>query len=159
VRVSQALIEDIGTTFSIESDAGDTTTVSVLSGSVRLRGVKSAVNSGEVLAAGDRGSLAADGEAHAFRHAVSDDTAWTSGRLVFKDASMARVTGEIRRWYGVQLQVADTSLLNRHVTNTFNSDDPVDQVLKVLGLTLGATVDHQGDRATLTPVRGPATVR
>ena len=130
-----------------------------MTGSVRLRSATSAAGSGAVLAAGDRGSLAADGEPHAVRHAVAEDTSWTSGHLVFKDASLARVTGEIRRWYGVQIQVADTSLLHRHVTNTFNSDDPVDQVLKVLGLTLGATVDHQGDRATLTPVHGPATVR
>jgi transmembrane sensor len=159
VRVSHALIEDIGTTFAVESDAGDTTNVSVLSGSVRLRSSDSAAGTGAVLAAGDRGSLAADGEARAVRHAVAEDTAWTSGHLVFKDASLTRVTGEIRRWFGVQIQVADTSLLNRHVTNTFNSDDPVDQVLKVLGLTLGATVDHQGDRATLTAAHGPATVR
>ncbi|MEO7083349.1 MAG: FecR domain-containing protein [Gemmatimonadaceae bacterium] len=159
VRVAHALIEDIGTTFAVESDAGDTTTVSVLAGSVRLRGSSSAPNSGEVLAAGDRGSVAADGRARLDRHAVADDTAWTSGRLVFKEASLVRVMGEIRRWYGVQIQVTDTSLLNKHVVASFNGDDPIDQVLKILGLTLGATVEHQGDRATLTPVHGPAPVR
>ena len=37
VRVANALVEDVGTTFTVESDAGDTTSVSVLSGSVRLR--------------------------------------------------------------------------------------------------------------------------
>src|SRR5262249_789825 len=36
VRVGRALVEDIGTTFAVESDAGDTTTVAVISGSVRL---------------------------------------------------------------------------------------------------------------------------
>jgi transmembrane sensor len=159
VRVSRLVIEDIGTTFAIESDAGDTTTVSVMTGSVRLRDHLSAAGSGEILTAGDLGSLGADGQARVSRHAVADDTAWTSGRLVFTDASLARVTGEIRRWYGVQLLVPDTALMNHHVTATFNGDDPVDQVLKILGLTLGATVDHQGDRATLTPVHGPAAVR
>src|SRR5437773_2333720 len=36
VHVAKAVIEDIGTTFTVESDGADTTTVAVLTGSVRL---------------------------------------------------------------------------------------------------------------------------
>lgn len=159
VRVSHALIEDIGTTFSVESDAGDTTTVSVVTGSVRLRASDGSAGSGAVLVSGDRGSVAADGQVHTYPHTVADDTAWTTGRLVFQDASLTRVTGEIRRWYGVQIQVADTALLNRHITTSFNGDDPIDQVLKVLGLMLDASVEHTGDHAMLTPIHRPAPAR
>jgi transmembrane sensor len=159
VRVGTALIEDIGTTFTVESDPGDTTSVSVVSGSVRLRGGNSSPDAGVVLAAGDRGSIDARGNVRAERQAVrDDDVAWTTGRLVFRDASLARVVGEIHRWYGVTLRIADTSLLNRHVTTSF-SGEPIDQVLKILGLTLGARVERQGDSAIVTTTHGPNTAR
>jgi transmembrane sensor len=159
VHVGTALIEDVGTTFTVESDAGDTTSVAVVSGSVRLRGRSSAPDRGVLLAAGDRGSIDARGNVRAERHAVrDDDVAWTTGRLVFRDASLTRVAGEIHRWYGVTLHVADPSLLDRHVTASF-SGEPIDQVLKILGLTLGARVDHQGDSAIITTTRGPNSPR
>ncbi|MDB4874187.1 MAG: FecR protein [Gemmatimonadetes bacterium] len=159
VHVGRALVEDVGTTFTVESDAGDTTTVSVLSGSVRLRPAGSSPTAGAVLAAGDRGALTADGQVHAFPHAgVADDAAWTSGRLVFHEASLTRVAGEIRRWYGVNVHVADSSLLDRHVTASFNGES-VDQVLKIISLTLGARVERQGDSATVYSSRVPAIQR
>jgi transmembrane sensor len=159
VQVGRALIVDVGTTFTVESDAGDTTSVSVLTGSVRLRVADSSPKSGAVLGAGDRGSLTADGLVHAYRHAAgADDAAWTNGRLVFHEASLARVAGEIHRWYGVTVQIADSSLAGRHVTASFNGES-VDQVLKIVGLTLGARIDRQGDSAMVYSSRGPVAPR
>jgi transmembrane sensor len=160
VHVGTALIEDVGTIFTVESDAGDTTTVAVVSGSIRLRGNNSSPDGGVVLAAGDRGSIDARGNVRAERHAVrDDDVAWTTGRLVFRDASLTRVAGEIHRWYGVTLHVADSSLLNRHVTTTI-SGEPIDQVLKILELALGGVhVYRQGDSAIVTTTRGPNSAR
>ena len=158
VRVSRAVVEDIGTVFAVESDAGDTTTVAVVSGSVRLRASDSSPTSGAVLSAGDRGSMTADGRVQTYPHAVTDDTAWTSGRLVFRDASLVRVAGEIRRWYGVTLHITDSSLVNRHINAEFKGE-PVDQVLKIIGLTLGARIERQGDSATVISNRGSTTAR
>jgi transmembrane sensor len=159
VRVGRAVVEDIGTTFAIESDAGDTTNVSVITGSVRLRSTDSAASTGTVLAAGDRGSMSVDGAVRAYPHTVTDDVAaWTSGRLVFKDASVLRVIGEVRRWYGVTLRITDSSLADR----TLNFDatgESVDQVLKIIGLDLGARIERQGDTATVTPIRSPNSTR
>jgi transmembrane sensor len=159
VRVGRAVVEDIGTTFTIESDAGDTTNVSVITGSVRLRSSDSAANSGAVLAAGDRGSMSVDGAVLSYPHTVTEDAAaWTSGRLVFKNASLVRVIGEVRRWYGVTLRITDSSLIDR--TLTFDATgESVDQVLKIIGLDLGARIERQGDTATVTPIRSPNTTR
>lgn len=155
VQVANAVIEDIGTTFTIESDAGDTTSVSVLSGSVRLRANQSAQSDGAILAAGDRGSLTSSGDVRAYPKAVrSDDAAWTTGRVVFHDASLTRIAGELRRWYGVDLRVADPSLAQRHVTTTFDDGDSIDQVLKSIALSLGARVERQGTSATIYSNRG-----
>jgi transmembrane sensor len=161
VRVGQALVEDVGTMFTVESDDGDTTSVAVVTGSVRLRAGDSSPASGVLLAAGDRGTIDPKGSVNAERHAVGDDdVAWTTGRLVFRDASLARVAGEIHRWYGVTLHVADSSLLKRHVTASF-AGEPIDQVLKIVALTLGAQIERRGDSAIVIAKPGsiPITER
>jgi transmembrane sensor len=159
VRVDHALIEDIGTTFAVESDAGSATRVSVLAGSVRLRGLapSAAPDTGVTLAAGDRGTVDLTGAARAERQApVADDIAWTSGRLAFRDAPMMQIAGELHRWYGVLLIVTDSSLIDRHVTTTFDSNQPVDDALAKIGLALGAHVERHGDMATLTVTGRPS---
>jgi transmembrane sensor len=154
VKVGHALIEDVGTTFTVESGATDTVSVSVMTGSVRLRLSTGRANSGAVLAAGDRGSFTPDGFVHAYPHtAAADDSAWMTGRLVFQNASLARVASEIHRWFGVTVFVRDSSLADRHVTASFNGES-VDQVLKIIGLTLDARIERKGDSATVYSSHG-----
>jgi transmembrane sensor len=159
VRVGGALVEDIGTTFTVESDATNETSVAVMTGSVRLRASDSPANGGAVLAAGDRGSLSVDGRVTAYPHAVVEgDAAWITGTLAFRDAPLAQVSAELRRWYGVELHVVDSSLLARRVTASFNGET-ADQVLRIIGLTLGARIDRHGDSALVTPSRGAVPAR
>jgi transmembrane sensor len=159
VRVGDALIEDVGTTFTIESDNGAVASVAVVSGSVRLRGVNAPPGGGVVLAAGDRGTIDDSGNARADEHALRDeDLAWTTGRLVFRDAPLTRVAGEVHRWYGVTLRIGDSSLAARHVTASFNGET-ADQVLNVIGLTLGAHVERHGDTAVFRAGNGSTSAR
>lgn len=160
VRVANALVEDIGTTFMVESDPGDMTTVSVLSGVVRLRSSSSDTAAAALLSAGDRGTLTRSGNVQAQpKVVVADDSAWTTGKLVFRDASLTRVAGELTRWYGVRLEIADSALRHRTVTATFEDRQPVDEVLNVLALALGAHAERQGQTATIRMVRGSNNVR
>ena len=157
VRAGSAVIQDIGTTFTIESDGADVATVSVVEGSVSLKRENAAT--GVVLGAGDRGSLGAAGDAVVERNAVRpEDTAWISGRLSFRDAPLARVAAEVQRWYGVTLRVADSSLLQRRVTTSFEGE-PADKVLQILELTLGAPITRTGDTAVISSPRGSSTSR
>jgi len=159
VKVGHALIEDVGTTFTVESDAADTVNVSVMTGSVRLRPSTGTSGSGAVLVGGDRGSFTPDGFVHAYPHAAAaDDSAWMTGRLVFRDASLARVASEIHRWFGVTVVVADSSLANRHVTASFNGES-VDRVLDIVGMTLGARIERKGDSAMVYSSHGPDAPR
>jgi len=159
VHTASAVIEDIGTTFTVESDADALTSVSVVSGSVRLRAGESKPDAGVVLAAGDRGSLDASGTPRVERNALTDaDTAWVSGRLAFRDATLGRVAAEIERWYGVKVRVADSTMLSQHVTTSFEGEN-ADRALQILGLTIGAKIERRGDSAIVSPNHGPATSR
>ncbi len=151
VRVGGATIVDVGTKFAVRSDAPDGVTVSVAEGSVSLRAVNSAVQQGVILKAGDNGLVKSGGEVVTRRGSANpDDIAWLRGSLVFREAAIDEVKASMRRWYGLELRFADSSLASRHITATFNGESP-DRVLDVLRLILGADIERRGDTAIVRP--------
>ena len=149
VRVGVVQITDVGTAFGIQTDDSGGVRLAVDSGSVSLGTHESDGTPREVLNARDRASVNPSGVVLVARAAVSeDDVAWVKGRLVFRDAPLIEVGAELYRWYGVRLRVADSTLGNLHLTASF-SDEPVDRVLNVIALSLGARLERQGNVATL----------
>jgi transmembrane sensor len=146
VRAGDVSVRDVGTSFGVRADSGRFVQVVVTSGSVMLRSSASA-DSGLLLAAGDVGTVQPDGRV-ASRHigATGQYLAWMRDSLVFRDASLTEVSEELRRWYGVVLRVEDPSLAERHLTMTF-AGDPIDRVLRVIGLGLGTGIERRGDTA------------
>jgi len=141
VRAGAVQIQDIGTTFVVRTDGEGVVHVAVTAGRVLVQGV--------ILQEGDRGLVGPDGRAVAQRGTLTaHDLAWTQGRLVFDNAPLERVQSDLRRWYGVELVVADRSLARRHLTATF-AGEPVQEVLKVIALALGATIQQRGDTAVV----------
>jgi transmembrane sensor len=150
IRAADATIRDIGTSFAVRSDSGARVQVVVTSGSIALAPTSSS-DRGAVLAAGDVGTLQADGHV-AIRHDATTASylAWMQDSLVFRDAPLGEVSSGLRRWYGVVLRVPDSSLAGRHLTMTF-SHDSIENVLRVIGLGLGAEVERHGDTAIVRP--------
>jgi transmembrane sensor len=144
VRAGSATVSDVGTIFAVRSDAGDEVHVVVTSGSVVLRGAGAPVGQGVILKGGDRGALRPDGRAVVDPGgATEEDLAWTRGRLVFNDASLGRVRADLRRWYGIELQIADSAVAGRHLTASF-AGESAQQVLDVIALALGVTIERRG---------------
>ena len=149
VRAGNATVRDVGTVFAIHSDPGDGVRVVVASGAVVLESRNTPGDSGVLLRQGDRGVLAPDGRIVAERGvAIDDDLAWTRGRLVFRDAPLDQVRADLRRWYGIELEIADSSLAGKHVTTTFDGE-PAQRVVDVLALILGATAEQRADTVRL----------
>ena len=149
VRAGSISIQDIGTAFAVENDDSAGTRVAVDSGSVAIGAADQNHVRGAVLNARDRAIVDAQGVVSVERSAVSaDDLAWTEGRLVFRDAPLVLVGAELYRWYGVRLRVEDSSLVNLHLTASF-SGEPIDRVLNVIALSLGARIERQGNVAVL----------
>jgi transmembrane sensor len=90
--------------------------------------------------------------------ATDDDVSWLRGRLVYRDAPLAHVRADLRRWYGLELVLADSALAARHLTASF-AGEPPDEVLRVIGLALGAAIERRGDTAVVRPRRPPAPAR
>lgn len=152
VRAGGATLRDVGTRFTVRTGAeeGEPVSVSVSEGSVEMRSA-SAPASAVTLAAGDRAELGSDGRVVAQRGGASEaDLAWMTGRLVFRDARMDQVRVDLRRWYGVQLQFADSAMAARRITASFDGE-PVDRALEVIALALGVRVERRDTIAVLRP--------
>lgn len=143
VRAGSVIIRDLGTEFSVQHDTAEPIRVVVREGAVQLRRERDSVT----LSPGDIGVVESNGRVRANRGAATaDDLAWTQGRLVFRDASISEVATDLRRWYGVELRVTDSALLNRHFSGSF-AGEPADRVLEVIALALGARVERRGNTA------------
>ena len=159
VRAGGAVIRDIGTEFSVRSDGRGLVRVVVREGSVQLSHPRDSVvlspRDSVVLSRGDVGTIASDGRLSASRGAATDDDlAWTRGQLVFKDASVAELGADLRRWYGVELRVTDSALLRRHFTGSFVDESP-SRVLDVIAIALGARAERRGDTVYIRPAAAP----
>ena len=150
-----AEIRDIGTAFSVNTDVNGRVSVAVTHGIVALRDTTAGSAAPVELRAGDRGVLGAGTLAVARGTVTEDDMSWTRGQLVYRDAPLAEVQADVRRWYGIELQVADAALAGRTLTATFRGDSAA-QVVQVIALALGANVVQHGDTILLQP-QGPGS--
>lgn len=154
VHAAGAEIRDVGTAFSVKTTAGNVA-VAVTHGIVAVRREPTAARTDTAteLHAGDRATL--DGQTVRVQRGVvtADDVAWTRGQLAYRDASLAEVQADLARWYGITLQVSDSTLARRTLTATFRGDS-AEQVVQLVALALGADVVHRGDTVILQPASG-----
>lgn len=151
VKAGDAEITDLGTVFSVRGHAGSPVEVEVLEGSVELR---SAAGQRLVIEGGSAGRVEGGAITRSALAGMARP-AWIDGRLEFADATLAEVRAELRRWYGLDLRLGDSSLASRHVTASFQGE-PVARVLQVIALALGASVEQRGDTAILRLTGDPA---
>ena len=143
IHTPAATVRDIGTVFSVHSDAAEGARVVVTEGAVDVQEISGA--SHQTLGAGDVAVVASSGGIRVQRAAAgADDLAWTQGRLVFRDASVAQVTADLRRWYGVDVKV-DSALALRPVTANFDRGLSAGDVTRIVAATIGGAVrDESG---------------
>src|SRR5439155_26622293 len=130
---ANAVTEDLGTEFGVRAYRTDADVqVVVVSGKVSLRrtGQTSGQAAGSVaalLGPNDLGLLGADGRTTVRRVDPTRYLAWTTGRLVFRQATLREVAIQLQRWYGVSIEIPE-SIATRRVT----LDMPVLSLAKVL---------------------------
>ena len=65
---------------------------------------------------------------------ISKYIAWHMGKLVFDNTSMSEVALMLERWFGVDVIVQDSEILNYRFTTTFENES-LPQVIELLGLS------------------------
>ena len=153
VRTSTATLRDVGTSFSVRSDAVRGTRVAVTSGAVDVVAAGGGAGAPTVLHAGDRAEVTTGGMRVQRGTVTQDELTWTRGVLELRDAPLAVVAEELRRWYGVKLVVTDSTIASRRVTATFQ-DASADELGRVLAAVLATTVSRSGDTLRLGGAAG-----
>lgn len=151
VTANNTEIRDIGTAFTVHSDAGGVR-VAVTEGVVEVK--SSATSSATTtLNAGDVATVSPAGAILAERGVgTADDLAWTRGKLIFRDTPLSEVSEDLRRWYGVHLDIRDAALERRPLSASFEGDS-IQGVLDAISLALGATFERRGDTIVVRSAR------
>jgi Fe2+-dicitrate sensor, membrane component len=153
--IASVTVRDIGTSFVLRETNG-LVRVAVTTGIVGVRPIGS--ENETVLKAGGLAIASGNAVTVICCNAGADDVAWTKGKLIFRNAPLPEVSTEVYRWYGVHIQAGDSSIAARHITASF-AGEPVNEVLRVIALTLGASVERAGDLAILRTGVSSAPVR
>jgi len=156
-RALGVTITDVGTSFAVRTDSIAGVSVTVREGAVSLKRADTTNASGVVLGAGQHALLSQNGQTTT-RPATEQDIAWMQRRLVFREAPMPEVSESFRRWYGIDLRLADASIAKRRLTATFSGETP-DAALEIVGLSLGATIERRGDTAIVHAKKGSTGLR
>jgi ferric-dicitrate binding protein FerR (iron transport regulator) len=147
VHTAAGTIRDIGTAFSVRAyrDVARER-VAVVEGSVTLAAT--------ALRAGQVATRLRTGGVRVLRGAsVSDEVAWTRGRLVFASVPLGEAAQALSRWYDLDVRVADQELARRPVTGSYR-DEPVAQVLTLITAAVGARYEWQGRSVTISTLPG-----
>jgi transmembrane sensor len=76
--------------------------------------------------------------------------AWTRGRLIFDDDSVATVLRELERWYDLAIGVGDPSLRAERITISFETES-ADEALSALAKVLDVRMTRDGRTVRLAP--------
>lgn len=149
VHAANGIVEDIGTKFTVRALASHRSVeVAVTEGKVAL-GADSTRTGALQLSAGDAAMIDSAGAvAKLPPEALDRLVGWTTGALVFDNATLGDAAAEIERRYNVRVIIADASLAKRPVVARFHGE-PVTQVLDAIALALGAHYDASGTTYTL----------
>jgi len=152
VIAAGAEIRDVGTAFTVKTDATGGVSVAVTHGIVTVRGEHASPRERVELRAGDRG-VVTNGAVAVTRGTVTDEeTTWTRGQLAYRDTPLTEVQADLRRWFGVHLVVADSTLAHLTVTMSAQSDSAT--VITTIVNMLGAAMTQRGDSIILRAASG-----
>ena len=87
---------------------------------------------------------------------ASQFTAWTEGKLIFRNENLDRVVNRLNRWYNAEIKIQDPEL-NAFTFHATFMDEPLDQVLKLLSLT--TPISYTETERSLTPGGQPVEHR
>jgi transmembrane sensor len=143
VHAGRVMATDKGTRFDVRAYPEDSTVrVAVDEGQVAVTAVTAANTPAIALAGGDAATVTPSGQA-AVDRGVENIGAWTTGRLELHNTPAREAVRALARWYDVDLRLGDSTLAAVPLTASFR-DEPVDEVLHIVAVTLGARIRWSG---------------
>ncbi|WP_411033688.1 FecR family protein [Shinella sp. BYT-45] len=130
-------VEVKGTAFSVRTDS-DADTVVLERGHVDVARLPERKDTAS-LEAGESITASAETLSAVRKTDTAASLAWLQGRLVFEDQPFGRVIGEVGRYYGQPVIVANGALRGIRINGSYRVDDP-ERVIRSLATAAGASV-------------------
>ncbi len=150
VQTSTAVIKALGTDFTVRAYPDDEREqVVVMNGIVSLSR-KGLSDSSEILIySGERALLdTATGEITKSGIHTGNYLEWMEGRIVFEENTLAEVTRELERWFGIAFVIQDELLRERKLTAVLDSKS-LSNVLEVIGQTMNVNYHYEKQRVVI----------
>jgi transmembrane sensor len=151
VHAAGTVTEDLGTEFDVRAYPGDSIVrVVVAQGAVAVRR-EGAADTALTLRPGDVARLGAAGSATLLREQnVERLLAWSSGEIVFDNTPLSEVAEELERWFDIECRIADTAIQSRPLSVRLRSDMPLDELLRVVGMSTEVRAERDGRVVTFS---------
>lgn len=136
VQSGSVRVKVLGTRFNYKAFAEDENIEVVLEeGKIALNLQNNAGNKETILHPGDRAVIEKESSKTIVKNEnINKYIAWHTGKLVFDNSPMSEVAQLLERWYGVEVQVLDSEIMNYRFTTTFENES-LFQVIELLGLS------------------------
>jgi len=136
VQSGKVKVKVLGTRFNYKAFAEDKNIEVVLEeGRVALNLKRNTGIQEAIMNPGDRAVIEREsGKATIRNENINKYIAWHSGKLVFDNTPMSQVAQLIERWYGVEVKVQDSEIINYRFTTTFENES-LFQVIELLELS------------------------
>lgn len=136
VQSGNVKVKVLGTRFNYKAFADDENIEVVLEeGKIALNLQSDSKNKETILLPGDRAVIEKESSKTTVRNEnINKYIAWHTGKLVFDNSPMSEVARLLERWYGVEVRVQDTEIMNYRFTTTFENES-LFQVIELLGLS------------------------
>jgi len=155
VQAGPVVTRVLGTTFDVRRYADERVgQVVVLSGKVSVQGVGAA----RTVAANMMASFTDSSVATSVVNDPAQYTDWTHGSLVFRDTPVPVVLATLKRWYGYEFRLSDSTLASDVVTTVFPLGE-TQEMMQRLRRLLGVSMTFEDSVITLQPSQGVSAPR
>ncbi len=136
VQSGSVMVKVLGTRFNYKAFAEDKNIEVVLEeGKIALNLQNDSENKETILRPGDHAVIEKESNKTIVKNEnINKYIAWHTGKLVFDNSPMSEVARLLERWYGVEVQVQDSEIMNYRFTTTFENES-LFQVIELLGLS------------------------
>ncbi len=129
---------DLGTAFEVRTFPNEGVRVAVTEGSVEVQRTGTDTSSVAVLVAGDIARLQGTTAQVMRQQDLTAVLSWTRGELIFHDTPLRDFAEDLQRWFDVECQFETPEIGQLHFTGQLRIGDPLDEILKVVDLSLGS---------------------
>lgn len=146
VHAGGAVARVLGTAFDVRAYPEDGSVAVVVSEGRVAVGASTAAAPADTLTRSEMGRLSrgpSGGPTVVENVDIDRRLGWLDGRLVFENAPVGEVVAQLERWYALDVELAGSKLAGRHLTGSF-TDEPVEEVLRIVALSLGARYKKDG---------------